>query len=248
MLVVALVALLVAGGVGTWRAAGLFGDDATPAPEVASVPTLELLGTPLADADALQTATAAAIGTAAATGRELARQAQNGGPPVFGPADEDIFPQQNGIPEPPFLDDFEGHTLADFWAEARFVNPDDPEGDSWDHGFIFRWQNQEAHYQLLVTNGRLWELRLGTKDNSRRIAGGRLEDFETGAGGANDLRLVAVGPAGYFYVNGVFIAGLDLSDLTDPGLLSPATEMLDTDEGVSGPTGVTGFTAWAIRP
>jgi hypothetical protein len=253
VLVVPLLLVLGVGMVGAWQAPRFFGDEATPATTQIAAGSPGAAPTSLVPDEATRrTATAQAMSTAAAEGRELAAQAERAGDPIYGPRDEPIDPQQDGVPEPPFLQDFRQRLggVADFRVQGRFVNPEMAAGESWDHGFVFRWQERDdqTHLQLFVTHDSRWELRLGTKDDSRPIVGGTLTNFDTAPGGANDLRLVAIGATGYFWVNGRFVALLDLSALTEPGWMSPATEMLDTDEGLREPTGVTGFTVWAIRP
>ena len=73
-----------------------------------------------------------------------------------------------------------------------------------------------AFIQIAVTSDRRWSLawREGVDAHNQTIGGGTLARFDTSAGGRNHLRVVAIAERGWFFVNGDFVATLDLSNVT----------------------------------
>ena len=134
--------------------------------------------------------------------------------------------------------EYAGVSLPDIILEATFVNPYSASSHSWDYGFILR-DNRDgstgAFIQIAVDSERRWSLawRKGGDSSNQRISGGTIANFDTGATGRNHLRVVAIAERGWFFVNGDFVATLDLSDITAPGDIAVITGAFAGDE-VSG--------------
>ena len=138
----------------------------------------------------------------------------------------------------------------DIILEATFVNPYSASSHSWDYGFILR-DNRDgstgAFIQIAVDSERRWSLawRKGGDSSNQRISGGTIANFNAGAAERNHLRVVAIAERGWFFVNGDFVATLDLSDITAPGDIAVITGAFAGDE-VSG--AVTRFENFKINP
>ena len=114
--------------------------------------------------------------------------------------------------------------LADAVISATFVNPYSAATHSWDYGFMFRNERGGPVVFIVVSSYGAWELYWrGDNQESQDISSGRLKTFETHDGGSNHLWVVAVGERGYFFVNGEFVAALDLSAVTGAGDVSVIT-------------------------
>ena len=124
--------------------------------------------------------------------------------------------------------EYAGVSFPDIILEATFVNPYSASSHSWDYGFILR-DNRDgstgAFIQIAVDSERRWSLawRKGGDSSNQGISGGTIANFETGAAGRNHLRVVAIAERGWFFVNGDFVATLDLSDITASGDIAVIT-------------------------
>ena len=131
--------------------------------------------------------------------------------------------------------EYAGVSLPDIILEATFVNPYSASSGSWDYGFFLR-DNRDgstgAFIQIAVTSDRRWSLawRKGGDSSNQRISGGTIANFNTGATGRNHLRVVAIAERGWFFVNGDFVATLDLSDVATSGDIAVITGAFAGDE------------------
>ena len=114
--------------------------------------------------------------------------------------------------------------LTDAVISATFVNPYSAATHSWDYGFMFRDERGGPVVFIVVSSYGAWRLywRADNNSESEDIARGRL-NLETHEEGSNSLWVTAVGKRGYFFVNGEFIAALDLSAVTGAGDVSVIT-------------------------
>ena len=115
-----------------------------------------------------------------------------------------------------------GVSLSDMIVSATFVNPYSAASNSWDYGFFIRDSGRgpsRRFIKIIVTSRGRWEVawRQGRSSESNTIAEGTLGRFDTSAGGQNRLWVAAFGERGLLFVNGEFIAALDLSDVTGLG-------------------------------
>ena len=131
--------------------------------------------------------------------------------------------------------EYAGVSLPDIILEATFVNPYSASSHSWDYGFILR-DNRDgstgAFIQIAVDSERRWSLawRKGGDSSNQRISGGTIANFNTGAAERNHLRVVAIEERGWFFVNGDFVATLDLSDVATSGDIAVITGAFTGDE------------------
>ena len=131
--------------------------------------------------------------------------------------------------------EYAGVSFPDIILEATFVNPYSASSNSWDYGFFLRdnsFESTGAFIQIAVTSERRWSLawRKGGDSSNQRISGGTIANFNTGAAGRNHLRVVAIEKRGWFFVNGDFVATLDLSDVATSGDIAVITGAFTGDE------------------
>ena len=113
--------------------------------------------------------------------------------------------------------EYAGVLISDLVVEATFINPYSASTDPWDYGFILRNRADVPFLQFVVSSNRQWAVMTGTDAPYDRLGGGTLSRLETGAGGRNHLMVVAIGQRGWFFVNGDFIADVDLGSVTNSG-------------------------------
>ena len=143
--------------------------------------------------------------------------------PSFGPADGSIEHKDDGL-----IDVYGTNvSLADGIIEARFFNPYSSQTGSWSNGFIFRWapsSPDNIFHTVVITQAERWHhiLRIGDGEH-QRLKNGSSTAIATGEYDSNHIRVIAIGGDGALYVNGKFIATLDLSGITDAGRVSAIT-------------------------
>ena len=121
-------------------------------------------------------------------------------------------------------------SLGDMMVEATFVNPYSASSNSWDYGFVIRYDRNAPFLQVLISSGSHWEVKSGSGAPYQRIASGTLSDLDLSAGGQNHLRVVAIGDLGWLFVNGDFVSSFDLGNVTGPGLVAVVTGAYTGDE------------------
>ena len=103
--------------------------------------------------------------------------------------------------------------MSDGVIEAAFSNPYPTRDGSWSVGFLFRAVGGEFHAVIIRSNGKWYHrLRAEDADSTRFIAEEHSERVLTRANGSNLVRVVSIGEDGWLFVNGAFVAKLDLSD------------------------------------
>ena len=139
--------------------------------------------------------------------------------------------------------------LADAIISATFVNPYSSTTHSWDYGFMFRDELGGPVVLIVVSSRGAWELywREDNNHESQDISSGRLKTFETHNGGSNRLWVVAVGERGYLFVNGDFIAALDLSAVIGAGDVSVITGAYTGNERAGAVTRYEDFAVTALN-
>ena len=139
--------------------------------------------------------------------------------------------------------------LADAIISATFVNPYSAATHSWDYGFMFRDELGGPIVFIVVSSRGAWNLywREDNNHESQDISSGRLKTFETHDGGSNRLWVVAVGERGYLFVNGEFIAALDLSAVTGAGGVSVITGAYTGNERAGAVTRYEDFAVTALN-
>lgn len=133
-----------------------------------------------------------------------------------------------------------------FIAEATFVNPFAASANDWDFGFSFRTDGSFKYWLVAASEGD-WQLadRQGSVDDEVTVAEGDLFNLNLGENETNNMRLIARGDLGYFFINDEFIDTLDLSSNQDFGDIEVITAFY-FDHELEGAT--TGFTDFTIIP
>ena len=134
----------------------------------------------------------------------------------------------------------------DFLVSATFKNPYSSLTGPWDYGLIVRdtGVGTSAQFlQVVVTSDRYWTLQSRERGRSqwKEISEGRLDDFDTNAGGENTLAVIVVGNRGLFFVNGEFTSALDLSAVAGAGDVAVITGAYEGDERAGATTGFEEF-------
>ncbi len=114
-------------------------------------------------------------------------------------------------------------SMADFVVETTFTNPYSSSYNSWDYGFIIRKKPNAPFIYVVVTSASRWVVKSGEDAPYNNVGGGTLRNLNTGDGGKNHLRIVAIGERGWFFVNDEFVSSLNLSDVTGAGDIAVIT-------------------------
>jgi serine/threonine-protein kinase len=132
---------------------------------------------------------------------------------------------------------------VNFIAEATFINPFAASVNDWDYGFSLR-SNGSFKYWLVVASEGDWQLadRQGSADEEVTVAEGELSNLNLGENEQNQLRVIAWGNVGYFFVNDAFVAKLDLSGNQDSGDIEVMTAYYFDHEIEGEATGFEDFT------
>ena len=138
---------------------------------------------------------------------------------VFGPESGSI--EHN--PDDGFIDVHQANvSMSDGIIEARFFNPYSSQVGSWSSGFIFRKADSNVVYIVVVSSNGAWYhyLRTGDVDTEQDLAAEFSTHINTTARGSNHIRIIANGTEGWLFINGAYVANLDLSGLTGAGSVS----------------------------
>ena len=118
-------------------------------------------------------------------------------------------------------------SLSDFTVWATFTNPYSAAANNWDYGFMLRDnRSNDGNFAFItVTSNGRWEARVRNRDASfsESVGEGRLANLNTAAGERNTVWLAAVGTRGLLFVNGMFIATVDLSAVSGNGDIAVVT-------------------------
>lgn len=194
------------------------------------------------EADLLATRQALeAAATAAATGSDIVRPV-SGLKPIFGPSSGSMPHIEDEFLESVYADP----SPADFIASTTFGNPF---VGSWDFGLIFRQIDADDEMRLVIHSDGFWNLNDRSGSEDVFVEEGDISGLlDVSEDGQNDLILAAIGEQGYFFLNGRFIAILDLSSRTAAGDLAVATGFYTDSEQPGASTAYTDFTVWAADP
>ena len=132
----------------------------------------------------------------------------------YGPADGKLEAELG------FIAEHESEVLTrDLVVEAEFVNP---QGNDWYYGFLIRTLGANGLEAIGLTDEAWWfhqTLDVGD-DEYTEVADGYLSDAGTNLLSTNHLLTIAIGEAGWLFVNDRLIAKLDLSHNLDSGWIS----------------------------
>ena len=146
--------------------------------------------------------------------------------------------------------EFADISMADMVVEATFVNPYSATSNDWDYGIMLRrYDSTGQQIQVVITSDRRWYLgwRERSDAENQRLGGGTIQNFNTGAGGRNHLRVVAIEGRGWLFVNGDFVSALDLSDVTGSGDVAVITGAFTGNEVSGSATRFENFKGESLR-
>lgn len=135
---------------------------------------------------------------------------------VFGPVSGSI----DHDPDDGLIDVYRTNiSLSDGIIEARFRNPYSTQIGKWSSGFLFRSSNSNTFHVIVVSSNGVWYhyLRTGDVDTEQDLAANFSSHIDTTPHGSNHVRIIAKETEGWLFINGNFVATLDLSGLTRPG-------------------------------
>ncbi|MCB9420656.1 MAG: protein kinase [Ardenticatenaceae bacterium] len=162
--------------------------------------------------------------------------------PLFGPLNGEMPHIEDEFLESYYADP----SPADFIASVTFTNPF---VGAWDYGYIFRQSEADSEMRLVVHSDGFWNLNDRNGEEDVFVAEGDIAGLlDISEGGQNELILAALGGQGYFFLNGRFIATLDLSSRTEAGDLAVATGFYTDSERPGASTTFTDFTIWPAGP
>ena len=150
---------------------------------------------------------------------------------VYGPKSGAIEHKDDGL-----IGDFDSLTsMSDGVVEATFSNPYPTRDGSWSAGFLLRQPRiNEFHTVIIRSNGKWYHrLRTGDADSTRHVAEEYSERVSTRANGSNLVRIVAIGDDGWLFINGAFVAKLDMSGGAKFGGVK-AVGFYFTSDGIAG--------------
>ena len=131
----------------------------------------------------------------------------------FGPLSGSLqHDPDDGFIEDEFVDVF----LNDLVIEATFTNPYDASEHNWDYGFFLRYDRFEddpPFLQVVVSSRGGWSVVSGNTAPYKKVANGRLANLKLSGGDKNHVMVVALEERGWLFVNQIFIASFDLSDV-----------------------------------
>ena len=165
----------------------------------------------------------------------------------FGPTNGELHhnPSDNFIET-----EYAGASFSDMVVEATFVNPYSASSNSWDYGFFMRYDRTDddpPFLQFVVSSNRSWAVKTGTGPPYLSLGGGTVSTLNTGAGGRNHLMVMAIGMRGWIFVNGGYVASVDLGSVTGAGDVAVITGFYTGDEVAGGVTRYEGFKGYELR-
>jgi hypothetical protein len=131
-----------------------------------------------------------------------------------------------------------------FVAEATFIHPYPVAEGSWDWGFAFR-ERSDTRWLVIESDGD-WSHIKRVSGGDTFLDQGSVTNLATGAEESNQLTLIALDDAAYFFVNGEYVAALDLSDWPQAGDLSLVAAFFEGNEIAGTSTGFRDFTIWPL--
>jgi hypothetical protein len=123
--------------------------------------------------------------------------------------------------------------IENFIVEVDFHNPYAASTAAWDYGFMFRdtgWNNQ---YRLIIDSSKRWYLKLRNGEDTTIVDSGRLQNLNSGEGESNQITLLCQGGQGFFLLNNIPVAQLDVNAKQESGHLFIAINM-QNEETIAG--------------
>ena len=140
-----------------------------------------------------------------------------------------------------------GVVLADFVAEVTFTAPHRPSTAPWSSGFLVRQSGSNRFHAVMIHSSGSWShhLRTGTPSDDDLVRRDSSSAIETRGTARNHVRVVAAGGSGWLFVNGTYVADLDLSGHMDSGSVKLLGAWFKDDETAGG---VTPYQSFSVQP
>ncbi len=135
--------------------------------------------------------------------------------------------------------------LKDFVATATFQNPFSASQGFWTHAIFFRDQYGTEQYRLIISENQQWALSDSGNVNGI-IQMGDVPNLRLGPDDSNTIWLYCQRDKGIFYLNGEYVADLDLSARQNSGDVRVG-RFLQGDQGDGYSTSYQDFAVWEIR-
>ena len=165
--------------------------------------------------------------------------------PIFGPVDGGLVL----APGSPDIPDFSsGLNVEDGIVLVTFENPDVP-GNQWSHGITFRQSAEEIFHMVFIRSNGTWgHFARGGSLESEVMTAVEPFDFDTQAGGKNQLSLLVADEQGLLFINGEQVAAIDMSfaGAHGAGDVRVMSAVFPTDELNGATTFFTGFAVFEV--
>ena len=146
---------------------------------------------------------------------------------IYGPQDGRLAHNEDSFVETEESD----VDLKDFIVSAEFSNPYSTSIGTWDYGFLFRHEDGNTQYRLIITSDKDWILMNHTSSSDgNTLSEGPLPNLDVSNNGSNIIKIVCQGGDGFLYVNGVLVDELDLSARRNSGNIKIGTGFYDGNE------------------
>lgn len=162
--------------------------------------------------------------------------------PFFGPANGNLV--HSGLGEPVAF-----NVDADLWnfvAMARVTNPYPSAMSAWSEGFAFRSNGVEDQYRVFAKSDSTIQFGEIKPEYTTWISQSEPANLKLAQGDRNDLILLAWGDQGLFFVNGMWVAKLDLSSRKYPGDVAVGTGFYGSDQIKGKEMLFEDFTIWEL--
>lgn len=195
-----------------------------------------------ASAYAEQTAIAQKLSTATAEARAAyLAQLEAQRVVVFGPQNGSLAHDDDNFIEESLI----SSSITNFIAEARFVNPYPLSTGAWSSGFLLR---DDGSQMLLISinSDSSWYLYHKLDEDWISLAYGYSAGLDTSENGSNFMRLICENGTGWLFLNGEFVAELDLSPQMNSGSLSIGTGLASGSEASGYATTYQDLLVWLL--
>lgn len=160
--------------------------------------------------------------------------------PEFGPTNGELTHIDDGF----IKTQTSGVEAFNFIVDTTFTNPYTPDDTyGWDWGFAFRETDIDDQFWLIIASDDTWSLIDRVEGEDEFIDDGGNLDIDIDGGGENRLTMIAFTNTGFLFLNGEYIATMDLSSRQEAGDVSVATAFFVGNE-IEG--NETTFEEWAI--
>ncbi len=140
--------------------------------------------------------------------------------PIIGPLDGALAHDENDF----LTEEITGLDIQNFIVEGTFFNPYPTSDGIWAAGYLFRHLGPDDQFRLFVDSSGYWSLTNWQGGESVLVNDGTMFVLDTSNQGTNQVQLIALDGLGLFFVNGVYISPLDLTDRIFSGNLSLAID------------------------